>query len=1332
MTMKKRMLALVLALTIVVGLGGQAWAEVLPAVASPSPEVSTQPEESATPEVSETPTESVAPEESAAPAESETPQESAAPAESETPEESTAPEEETDEAPVETPILDEPYALPGVEDFAVTEAAPEVEPLAVTEWQLADHIVGDTVSPSNVQIDLFDYAVMTKESGHPVDNRGDINGNGSYYLQFGNEMGEKRESINSWTGKSTDKLGGPLSSIVQNTLQDGYPVLTAGKSYNATGGVTTAQSLAYLFDQTQVSGKQGYYDVGGLLQVDDKGLMSYDSQQNFAEYDETTNSFVLYDTEAVSANPNDVADVQNGQFFPFNSGTLVFNEDGYGNLSSAVNSSNTNLNHYFGMHMKAYFMQPTGGITASGDNMIFTFSGDDDVWVFIDGVLIGDVGGCHDRLELSINFASGAVQVKNGASYDGNTVFTSTTIRQMVENAHAEGKIQLSGNTLADGTYHTLDFFYLERGGGNSNLRLSTNLVEIPSSSVIKVDQLGNAIPNVGFDLYATDENYTVSNVDTPIASGQTDRSGNLVLTDVNTGVPLNFADLASKKQTYFVLQETNTPDGYRPTEAIQLRYQTLGEHNQGVLLSSNAWSTGSWAASTMTVSLPTSTPIVGVSSSDSYQLEEDGSTRLFAVVLKRQNTGSNPTASDNWYSITGDILNGWELSKTPLTDANQIPLEARHYFTWDTTTKMYDLEINPLPGDITKYYYMLGSTEKANTVYTVGYYIEQGEYVYRINGDSFPRQYAVNAYVTNVKNFLHVQKVDDAGNPVTGATFKLYQEGNISVNPDRTYSIQGVAYDTVTTAKQGSLINLSGLASFPSDGKLLVKGTYYLVESDAPEGYVLNKQAVKIIVDDTGVYADAGESGDGIQVMAGVGSLVDSMAQFGTGTTEGLDRTLADIKAVLGTSNNGVDWAQSTESTIGTDLLYLSRSGTAALQYAATSGVTEQNGQNRFITDTGWIRVNAIYQNYNQVGASTTNKTNLLEQDVNKLFTHTTIVRVKNDRTGLTITKQVEGGTVTETDVGSVAYQFRVEKLNGETVDSSFNDSVQVKVGETTTTETFQSGILTVERNGVGDIQLLLLPNGDYRVTEITTDTDGKVNMENVTDTEKNVTNVWESVTYQNGTSGAASNIPVTVTLSDAQPSAKVTATNHYGAYKTLTVTKTVGGNMGDTTKSFNFTLTVSKDGQYYTQALTETKTETGVEEPIDTEPLTVSQGSNSYSFTLTDDQQIAIQIPYGYTATVTETVVDGYTTTWRSYTTGTEVTETNPQFTSGVATREITMTTNYTVDYRNVLEMATPSGVDTPTTGISVMMGVAAASAVIIFGCSFLMWRRRRRDWM
>ena len=1314
--MKKRMLALVLTLTIVVGLGGQAWAEVLPAVASPSPEVSTQPEESATPEVSETPTESETPEESAAPAESETPQESAAPAESETPEESSAPEEETDEAPVETPILDEPYALPGVEDFAVTEAEPEVMPLTVTEGQLADHIVGDTVSPSNVQIDLFDYAVMAKESDHPVDNGGDINGNGSYYLQFGNEMGEKGESINSWTGKSTDKLGGPLSSIVQNTLQDGYPVLTAGKSYNATGDVTTAQPLAYLFDQTEVSGKQGYYDVGGLLRVDDKGLMSYDSQQNFAEYDETTNSFVLYDAEAVSANPNDVADVQNGQFFPFNSGTLVFNEDGSGNLSSAVNSSNTNLNHYFGMHMKAYFMQPRDGITASGDNMIFTFSGDDDMWVFIDGVLIGDVGGCHDRLELSINFASGAVQVKNAASYDENTVFTSTTIRQMVVNAQAEGKIQLSDDTLADGTYHTLDFFYLERGGGNSNLRLSTNLVEIPSSSVIKVDQLGNAIPNVGFELYATDYTYNVTTDDAPIASGKTNQDGNLVLTNTSTGFPLNFAELAAQGNKYYVLRETTPPDGYRPTEDIQLRYQTLGEHNQGVLLSSNAWSTGSWAASTLSMSLPTGTEIQGVNGGGSYSLNEDGSSRLFAVVLKRSNVDGDPTADDGWHAITGDILNGWQLSDAAITNADDIPENARTYFTWDPTTKMYDLEISPLPGDITKYYYMLDSAEKANTVYTVGYYIEQSGDVFRINGDSFLRQYAVNAYVTNVKNFLHVQKVDDAGNPVANATFRLYKEGDITVNQDGTYTVDenATAYDTVITAASGD----PGYAYFPNSRGELEDGTYYLVESDAPEGYVLNKQAVKIIVDDTGVYADAGESNDGIQVMAGVGSLVDSMAQFGTGTAEGLDRTLVDIKAVLGigTENGaGLTWNKSTENTIGTDLLYLTRSAAAALQYVATSGVEGQNNQNRFITDTGWIRVNAIYQNYGEQSVSIANKTNLDNQNINSLFTHTTIVRVENDRTGLTITKQVEGGTVTDDSVAGVTYQFQVEKLDNGVVDTDFVGPVQVKVGETTTPKTFQNGTLTVERDGVGDIQLLQLPSGTYKVTEITN------NMQNVP--VGDVTNVWESVTYLSSAGATASETPVAVTLSETQPSAKVTATNHYGAYKTLTVTKTVGGNMDDTTKPFTFTMTVNNGGTSYSGSLDASKTGGALTE-ADTTPLTSTNGS--YTFTLTDSQEIAIQIPYGYTATVTETAVDGYTTT-------ATLDNTNVTFNpAGVYTVTATMTADHAVAYLNTLNMATPSGVAPMSPGYTVMLWVGGASALVIFGCSFLVWRRRRRDWM
>lgn len=87
------------------------------------------------------------------------------------------------------------------------------------------------------------------------------------------------------------------------------------------------------------------------------------------------------------------------------------------------------------------------------DEMIFKFSGDDDVWIFIDDVLVADLGGLHNALDLSINFATGYVEIKG----------------------------EENEKTFADNTIHTLKMFYLERGHLSSNLSLSFNIQPLPS-----------------------------------------------------------------------------------------------------------------------------------------------------------------------------------------------------------------------------------------------------------------------------------------------------------------------------------------------------------------------------------------------------------------------------------------------------------------------------------------------------------------------------------------------------------------------------------------------------------------------------------------------------------------------------------------------------------------------------------------------------------------------------------------------------------------------------------------------------------------------------------
>lgn len=163
----------------------------------------------------------------------------------------------------------------------------------------------------------------------------------------------------------------------------------------------------------------------------------------------------------------------------------------------------------------------------------------------------------------------------------------------------------------------------------------------------------------------------------------------------------------------------------------------------------------------------------------------------------------------------------------------------------------------------------------------------------------------------------------------------------------------------------------------------------------------------------------------------------------------------------------------------------------------------------------------------------------------------------------------------------------------------------------------------------------------------------------------------------------------------------------------------------MGETDKDFTFNLMLSKDGKNYTQNLTAVKAGAGITDS-QSETLTCTSETSTYTFTLKHDQKIDIEVPYGYTATVTETEVGGYTTTAKKDGSGVTFPE------DGGYTVTTEMDADHTVDYLNKYDMQVPTGVDTKNPGSSVMLGVAAASAVLIFGCSFLVWRRRRRDWM
>ena len=860
------------------------------------------------------------------------------------------------------------------------------------------------------------------------DNHLSVSGNGgvnaNHRFQFND--GQGGELLNHWTGNTN-----PQPGIVNNTLLDGYPQLS--KTW---GG----ESLCYLFDSSAQIGKTSHFGATGLLKVQN-GYYVYDSSKNYAAYNADKNAFDIYDTWGIDK----VGDSSHqGQFFPFDAADKVLKEENGRLVQTGIKADNTGdsryndgrpVNHHFGLSMSTRFVQPAGGKTNAGDDMVFEFAGDDDVWVFIDDVLVGDIGGIHNRASLSINFCTGDIKV-NGNN-DG-------TLKSKYQKANKDTS-GFNGNTFAGGTNHTLKFFYLERGATDSNMELKFNLVTVPESDIIKFDQDGKFVQGAEFKLYKTDKDFkTVGEL---IGSGTTDEAGHLTLTnDVDNGV-INFDDLYNKdhdNNKYYLLKETRVPEGYSSSLAatggsMQLEYVPASAENGagGVIINrggmdagSVVWKTGALAAAKETITAPSTVYKANNDLTKSNETVNLDSGILFAVVLKRdKSAGTGIKDQNNWYAVSGDPSTGtgYTLAENPSkAGAIEAAKKDLHAFTLNTSGQ-YQVEIQNLPGDISKYYYLLSGNDRKNAEYTVAIYHtkassigdatpENTVHVYSddiADGTNFKRQFATRLLVTNIQNRLFVQKTDTAGKPVEGAKFGLYTADQVTTDANGKVVLKGeqTPYDTLTTRSVANPVKLEGAGVFPStsdSSEPLVKGTYFLKEVSAPNGFLLNDRLIKVIVDDYGVHADAGTVDDGVSTFVGGGALMKSLGQFGA---EGdIDNTLTWIKGQRQTSdgkldgNDNLSWNNDAKG--GEDEVHLKYGANGRVyQY----GPTEEGKPYRLETETGWIRMGIMQDERPKGTTSKGARANLGDMNLNALFTGATCVRVANEReASLEVTKKV------------------------------------------------------------------------------------------------------------------------------------------------------------------------------------------------------------------------------------------------------------------------------------------------------------------------------------
>ncbi len=543
------------------------------------------------------------------------------------------------------------------------------------------------------------------EDGYPQINTGGVN-----------EQIEGFAGISDWQlcGDHDGDIGTSSAGAAHGSKNPKNLSDTVQEKWEAAGGDA---SLAYLFDPSvQIEYKYSYPDIAGLFQIDNNGYYYYDMRQNFAELDAANKEFILYDAPAVErtdksyTNGGFVGGRSVGNFLPFNTCAQVFDGIQDGKLYSSENIKTHNgqtngayMNHHLGMTVEIDFRQPANGKINMGTQgmqpMSFLFSGDDDVWVFIDDVLVLDLGGIHSEIYGTIDFSNGEVSVgqswkTNGfpmkadgtvdvAALQENSI-QHTTIKAQFINAlgeEAANALSWRGDTFASETNHTLKMFFLERGNYDSSLAVRFNLQPPLPQQIKKVDQEGQPIEDVGFSLYpaevcedpqdcpnAIDCLYTDASVNDQKAFRVKETGGEALaalvtgpdgVVEFRQGTELfNFADQDTQ---FFVLKETKTPPGYRSLPVpVVLYYDT----ETGMLSVANRWTTGAYACSVSNIvgvggltygKFDNSEGGIGVDLDKPVNAQKQSESLIVAVPMLWQ------TQKGKWVALHGSNIGGFQ-----------------------------------------------------------------------------------------------------------------------------------------------------------------------------------------------------------------------------------------------------------------------------------------------------------------------------------------------------------------------------------------------------------------------------------------------------------------------------------------------------------------------------------------------------------------------------------------------------------------------------------------------------------------------------------------------
>lgn len=343
------------------------------------------------------------------------------------------------------------------------------------------------VPTKNFKANAVNYNTQYAEGGN-VTNKFNTNLNALYDTAYANPL------FFGYVDPKTTEVAGNQNFRIQDNLamrwddNHAYYASVQGLAGNTLSSTSKNENGCGYLLTADGSGNMPLFDYDKLKSKTDVASNVYEGL-NFPFNESTFNGITTYSYDSFT-DKNRVIDGDDFKVDTYSNAT-VGNDKGVGFFPFDKTTPTKNANKYgYGTEFDIdFYMSETGKLTAADGtqkDITFNFSGDDDVWVYVDGVLVLDLGGAHKVSSGSINFSDmkviykAAVDTSNNISARGKgTADTFATNANYVKTFDLAKIFKANGaefNNKNSSKKHTLQMFYMERGSFDSNCSISFNL----------------------------------------------------------------------------------------------------------------------------------------------------------------------------------------------------------------------------------------------------------------------------------------------------------------------------------------------------------------------------------------------------------------------------------------------------------------------------------------------------------------------------------------------------------------------------------------------------------------------------------------------------------------------------------------------------------------------------------------------------------------------------------------------------------------------------------------------------------------------------------------